>query len=220
MVMRFADEGMPRLLSAVALSLLLHAALIVAVGRNGGGDGGSGGGLQSPPLVARLTAVVSDAATAVPVVTESSPPPVTEVPDARTVAATAASATREGDGAAGVYYFKASELDRRPFPLTRIEVPAPESDPALAGAVMIRLRISESGRIDDARIMMSTGAREFEEAALREFTHARFHPGYRANVPVRSEMLIEVTLRPDPQRAAQGALPAVAGSKEANPQFR
>lgn len=220
MVMRIADEAMPRLLPAVGLSLLLHAALIVAVGRQDGGDGGSGDSLQAPPLVARLAAVVSDAATAVPVVTESIPPPATELPDTRTATATAASAAREGDGAAGDYYFKASELDRRPFPLTRIEVPAPESDPALAGAVMIRLRISESGRIDDARIMMGTGAREFEEAALREFTRARFHPGYRANVPVRSEMLIEVTLRPDPQRAAQGALPATAGSSTANPQLR
>jgi protein TonB len=219
MNMRTADDGMPRLLPAVGLSLLLHAALVISVGRQPGseGSGGSGAGLEAAPLVARLTSVASDVAAAVPVVTDPAPAP--DVGAAEAPALTTMTAATAGDAGStgGAYYFKTSELDRRPFPLTRIEVPAPESDPALAGAVMIRLRISESGRIDEARIMMSTGVREFEEAALREFTRARFHPGYRANVAVRSEMLIEVTLRPDPAKAAQGSLPAVAGGNTAQP---
>jgi len=218
MVMQTAGDHMPRLLLAIGLSLLLHAALVISVGRQAGGEIGSGAAnFQALPLIAKLTSVVSDVATAVPVVTEPAPLPVPEIPDKTTVASPGtASAGNDGDSG-GAYYFKTSELDRRPFPLVRIEVPAPESDPTLSGAVMIRLRISESGRIDDVRIMMSTGVREFEEAALREFTRARFHPGYRANVAVRSEMLIEVTLRPDPGRIEQGMLPAAGGSNAANP---
>jgi TonB family protein len=68
---------------------------------------------------------------------------------------------------------------------------------------MLRLRISESGQVDDATIVMSTGIPEFEAAALQTFSGARFQPGYRANLPVRSEMLIEVTLQPPPATAGQ-----------------
>lgn len=217
MIIRTADDGMPRLLLAIGLSLLLHAALVVSVGRQPGSEGGGGSGMVAPPLIASLASVASDVATAIPVVTDPAPAPAVEAPETAAVTPVAAATADEGGNTGGAYYFKTSELDRRPFPLTRIEVPAPESDPTLAGAVMIRLRISESGRIDDARIMMSTGVREFEEAALREFMRARFHPGYRANLPVRSEMLIEVTLRPDPAKAAQGPQPAVAGGNTAKP---
>jgi TonB family protein len=126
-----------------------------------------------------------------------SPAPET-AESARPAAATSLPANNSAPAGDGLvhYYFKTSELDRRPFPLTRIEVPTPESAEALSGSVMIRLRISERGRIEDAKIVMGTGIAEFEAAALREFSQAQFHPGYRANLPVRSEMLIEVTLKP------------------------
>ncbi len=216
MFMRNVDDSMPRLLLAVGLSLLLHTALVISVGRPAGGEGGSGAAVQAPPLIARLAAAVTDTVTSVPVMPDPVAAPAAEL-DMVAVTAPAATVAGDGGGAEGAYYFKTSELDRRPFPLTRVEVPAPESEPSMAGAVTIRLRISESGRIDDARIMMSTGVREFEDAALREFKSAKFHPGYRASVPVRSEMLIEVTLRPEPGKAAPGILPAVAGSAGATP---
>ncbi|MBX3664717.1 MAG: TonB family protein [Burkholderiales bacterium] len=211
---RIADDRMPRLLLAVGVSLALHAAVVLSVGRQPGSDDIMAAGADTtPPLIARLAAVVSESVAPVPASSET---PAETIPETRLAAVPSPPATtggQAGDGG-GVYYFKSSELDRRPFPLTQIEVPAPESPAAQAGAVMLRLRISESGRIDDAKIVMSTGIAEFEEAALREFAGARFHPGYRANVPVRSEMLIEVTLRPPTGPAARGALPAAAGSEE------
>ena len=213
MLARTADEGMPRLLLAVAVSLVLHAAIAVSVSRQPGGGDGLAAAPEAPPLVARLAAVVSESVASVPVTPAA---PAETIPETR-LAAVPSPAANAGSGEAGVYYFKSSELDRRPFPLQQIEVPAPESASALAGAVMLRLRISESGRIDDAKIVMSTGIADFEEAALREFLGARFHPGYRANVPVRSEMLIEVTLRPPPGSKAQAALPATAGNQGNSP---
>jgi len=213
MPVRIADHGMPRLLFAVGISLALHAAIALSISRQPGNGDGMGAAAPSPPLVARLAAMVSESVTSVPV-TPAAPADTLPETNLAVVAPSPANAgSGTGSGESGAYYFKSSELDRRPFPLQQIEVPAPESATALAGAVMLRLRISESGRIDDAKIVMSTGIAEFEEAALREFAGARFHPGYRANVPVRSEMLIEVTLRPPPDKAAQGALPANAGSK-------
>lgn len=206
---RAPDAAAPRLLVAVGLSLALHALIAVSFGRQpGSGGNGLDSATESPPLVARLAAAMAAPEAAVPVIpapaAETLPPPQASAASAPSPESASSGAT----GTGGAYYFKASELDRRPFPLNRIEVPPPESAAALAGAVMIRLRISESGRVDDAQIVMSTGIAEFEAAALREFKGARFHPGYRANVAVRSEMLIEVTLRPPQGAAAAGTLPA------------
>jgi len=217
MPVRIADDGMPRLLLAIGISLALHAAIALSVSRQPGSGDGLSAATESPPLVARLAAMVSDPVASVPVTPAEPADALPETSLAVVAPSPATAASETGGGESGAYYFKASELDRRPFPLQQIEVPAPESATALAGAVMLRLRISESGRIDDAKIVMSTGIAEFEEAALREFAAARFQPGYRANVPVRSEMLIEVTLRPPPGNAAQGALPAVAGNQQTRP---
>jgi TonB family protein len=209
------DAATPRLLVAVGLSLALHALIAISLGRQPGSGGkGLDSALQSPPLMARLAAVVSAPEAAVAVIpapaAETLPPP--QIAAAADPAPSPENTPSGATGSGGVYYFKASELDRRPFPLGRIEVPPPESAAAQAGAVMIRLRISESGRVDDAQLVMSTGIAEFEAAALREFINARFHPGYRANVAVRSEMLIEVTLRP-PQGAEAAAALSAAQSR-------
>jgi protein TonB len=193
----FQATGARRFCVAAGLSIALHAAIVVSVQRHSGGEPALQPEQATAPLMARLATAVSDA---VLPTTEPAIMPVAETtetvrPAANTTTSPLATNTDPaGDGS--VHYFKTSELDRRPFPLTRIEVPTPESVEAAAGSVMIRLRISERGRVEDAKIVMSTGIAEFEAAALREFSQAKFYPGYRSNLPVRSEMLIEVTLRP------------------------
>ncbi len=204
----FQEAGARRLWVAAGLSVALHAAIVVSVQRQPGAEPA----LQNEraaPLIARLATAVSDA------VLPATEPTITAVPETAeparpaTAAASplASNSTPAGDGS--VHYFKTSELDRRPFPLTRIEVPTPESAEALTGSVMIRLRISERGRVEDAKIVMGTGITEFEAAALREFSQAEFHPGYRANLPVRSEMLIEVTLKPPVNDGKNRSTPAL-----------
>jgi len=212
----FEEAGARRLWIAAGLSVALHAAIVISVQRQPGGEPPLQGTQATAPLMARLATAVSDA------VLPAAEPTITPVPE---TAEPARPATTEssplannsapaGDGS--VHYFKTSELDRRPFPLTRIEVPTPESAETLAGSVMIRLRISESGRVEDAKIVMGTGIAEFEAAALREFSQARFHPGYRANLPVRSEMLIEVTLKPPVTDSKNRAAPALPPQSQAN----
>ena len=188
---QFQHAGARRLWVAAGLSLALHAAIIISVQRQPGGE------LPlheqpTAPLMARLATAVSDAV--LPAVEPTIAPAQEAVRPATALPPSGNNTTPTGDGS--VHYFKTSELDRRPFPLARIEVPTPKIADALTGSVMIRLRISERGRVEDAKIVMGTGIAEFEAAALREFSQAQFHPGYRSNLPVRSEMLIEVTLRP------------------------
>lgn len=205
----FQDAGARRFWVAAGLSLALHAAIVVSVQRQPGGEPPLQGAQATAPLMARLATAVSDA---VLPSAESTISPVPETAEPARPAAVVTSLPANNSAPAGdgsVHYFKTSELDRRPFPLTRIEVPTPESAEALSGSVMIRLRISERGRIEDAKIVMGTGIAEFEAAALREFSRAQFHPGYRANLPVRSEMLIEVTLKPPVTDGKNRAAPAL-----------
>lgn len=199
--------GVRRLWVAAGLSLALHAVIVISVQRQPGGEPLLQGAQPATPLIARLATAVSDAVLPATYPAIATPLETVEPmrPTAATSPLTANNAVPVGDGS--VHYFKTSELDRRPFPLTRIEVPNPESAKTQAGSVMIRLRISERGRVEDAKIVMGTGIAEFEAAALREFSQAQFHPGYRSNLPVRSEMLIEVTLKP----------PVTDGEKRGNP---
>lgn len=207
----FQEAGARRLWIAAGLSLALHAAIVISVQRHPGGESPPQEAQTTAPLMARLATAVSDAVLPVaePAITSTAQPAKTVRPLAvsSTTSPLASNSDPAGDGSA--HYFKTSELDRRPFPLTRIEVPTPESAEALAGSVMIRLRISERGRVEDAKIVMSTGIAEFEAAALREFSQARFYPGYRSNLPVRSEMLIEVTLRPPVSDGRSRTAPAL-----------
>lgn len=207
----FQEPGARRLWVAAGLSLALHAAIVISVQRHPGGDSPPQEVQAPAPLIARLATAVSDAV--LPVAEPAVTPAAESAEAARPVAANTATSPLAGNpdptGEGSVHYFKTSELDRRPFPLNRIEVPTPESAEALAGSVMIRLRISERGRVEDAKIVMGTGIAEFEAAALREFSQARFYPGYRSNLPVRSEMLIEVTLRPPVSDSGNRTAPAL-----------
>lgn len=200
------DAGTRRLWVAAGLSVALHTAIAVAVQRP---PGSSASPLTSEytalPLFARLATAVTDSMLSTAQVIS----PVAETAMQRTpsppatIAAVPANAAPAEPGAA--YYFKSSELDRGPYPVLSLVVPPPESGAAQVGAVMLRLRISERGRVDDAKIIMSTGIAEFEAAALREFSRADFHPGYRGKLPVRSEMTIQVTLNP-PKTTARSQL--------------
>ncbi len=195
---RLHDAGTRRLCVAAGLSVALHGTIAVSVQRYPGSGGASPltSERAAPPLIARLVTAVTDSAlsTAIPVVPPPAEAAIQNQPPGAVSLTTQARVAPAGAGS--TYYFKASELDRRPYPLFRIEVPPPESTAVDSGMVIIRLRISERGRVEDAKIITGTGAAEFEAAALREFSRADFRPGYRGNLPVRSEMLIEVTLHP------------------------
>ncbi len=209
------DASTRRLWVAAGLSVAVHAAIAVSVQRAASVQypGGNASPLTSEqtalPLFARLATALGDSVllTAAPVATAPAETAVQSAPAPHT-ALTAAQVDSAPTGAGSAYYFKSSELDRRPFPVNRIEVPVPESAAHQSGVVILRLRISETGRIDDAKIVMGTGIADFETTALREFLNARFHPGYRGNLPVRSEMTIEVTLSP-PKNTAR---PQTAGA--------
>lgn len=196
-----------RLGVAVGLSLALHAAIAVSVQRQPGDSSATWPvDHATPPLIVRLATAAS--ATALPTAAAA----ISATPELRmetpAVPGNAPSPRHDApENPGSLHYFKTSELDRRPFPLKRIEIPVPDSATE-PGSVMIRLHISERGRVENAKIVMGTGLAEFEAAALREFSRAQFYPGYRGNLPVRSVMVIEATLRPPGSNQKDRTAPA------------
>ena len=184
---------------ALLLSLLLHALVLQGIERSppasrppATADGNAVAGLDArlqsgaEADIRRPRSDRNDTAEAVEAATQAA------APGTGTQAAPGRGGAAAGDSL--LYYFKASELDRRPFPLQPIEIPDPQTREG--GSVHIRILVSESGRVDHASIVMSTGLADLEQSALGAFSSARFRPGYRGKIPVRSEMVVEVNAAP------------------------
>lgn len=195
--MPLAAESMPgRIGYALLVSLLIHAILLQAFERGipNAPDQPRGEGLALLPMNARLQLHPAAPGPLIAVGHAVSAEQVEPTASTGREAGYAAESPESGSGDRRLYYFKASELDRRPFPLEWIEIPAPETPQG--ASVHLRLLISEAGHVDHASIVMSTGLTELEQSALSVFSSTQFKPGYRGEIPVRSELMIEVNLAP------------------------
>lgn len=93
-------------------------------------------------------------------------------------------------------YLAAGRLDPGPRPLEEIEPAYPEEAKLQEGSVVLRLLINEAGRIDDVAVVRAYPQGLFEKAALDAFGSARFSPGMRFGVAVKSQLTIEVMFTP------------------------
>jgi TonB family protein len=196
-------SGHKKLLMWVALSVGFHAIIVTSIERPTAGAGIAEADLTPQPFSGRLINVTYNAT---PKASPASLPALSAAPE-KSADSLPVSASKHADSPdpstgtpaaqRGIYYFKTTELDRKPFPLKSLVVPVPDSydrpDPA---SVILNIRINEAGTVDHAAVVLSSGARDFEEVAVKTFRNARFNPGYRQGVRVRSEMTIEVTITP------------------------
>jgi len=92
-------------------------------------------------------------------------------------------------------YHLGSELTTRPHAQHDIQPQFPTGAEAgsAAGRIILRLFISEAGRVDDLLIERSDLPKAFEESARHAFADARFAPGEIDGAPVKSQMRVEVT---------------------------
>jgi protein TonB len=81
--------------------------------------------------------------------------------------------------------------------VTRIEADYPPEARRLhqQGAVLLGLYINERGSLDRVEIVMSSGHRLLDEAAIAAIQRSRFRPAYEGNVPIPSRAEITVTFR-------------------------
>ena len=90
----------------------------------------------------------------------------------------------------------AAGLDRGPRPLDDIDPSFPVAAGNRGGTVTLRLVISEQGEVESIAVIHAVPPGLFDEAALAAFGRARFAPGLRGGIPVRSEVLYEVEFAP------------------------
>jgi protein TonB len=89
-----------------------------------------------------------------------------------------------------------SGRDRGPQPLDDIEPEFPAVAGTRGGTVTLRLVVSDRGVVESVEVVRSSPPGLFDAAAVAAFGQARFSPGLKAGVPVRSEVLYEVSFAP------------------------
>jgi TonB family protein len=115
-----------------------------------------------------------------------------------------ARAGAEGFGS-GVYY-RASELDHRPAPRSRIDPAYPAFTRDGSAYLVLRLLINESGAVDKVIPLVGDSGSAFERSAVEAFAAAQFMPGVKAGVPVKSQLTVEVKFDPGELRLDPDAL--------------
>lgn len=186
MVQGYRLSPQRRLLAPLTASVVLHAALLGAVGPSAG-DPQAGDPLH-PGLRVRLSA-----------------PTLASAPD--TVAQPQAEALLPLRAPLPPRYFKSSELDAGPAPteLAPLVYPERELINRIRGVVQIRIYISDTGRVEKSEIVSASPAGRFEDAATEAIRATRFRPGVKDGRAVRSQKLVEVEFdpygpRPDEKR--------------------
>lgn len=181
------DSRVPLALSA---SLLLHgAALTLADRLPYGGQRPAQEWAQWSPgaLHARLLDPAAEPAANIA--------PVAAVPgnNAKRTGAGPRSATPATPGViAAPRYVPAEELDERPQIRSHVEPAFPLDANASSGRVVLRLLIGESGAVDKTEVVQADPPGPFATAAVEAFAPARFSPGRKDGVAVRSALTVEL----------------------------
>jgi TonB family protein len=89
-------------------------------------------------------------------------------------------------------YVPANELDERPQIRSHVEPAFPLDANAPTGRVVLRLLIGETGAVDKAIVVQADPPGPFEEAAVEAFAPARFRPGRKNGVAVKSALTLEL----------------------------
>jgi len=94
----------------------------------------------------------------------------------------------------GPYYFPPHELSRRPQATLPVAIDYPENVPLVAWKhVVLRLLINEAGDVDKVIVETADVPGELEILARQAFVQAKFQPGLRGEMPVKSQMRVEIT---------------------------
>lgn len=168
-----------RLVAALAASAGLHAALGLALDALPW-DGRGAVTRESP--AAKLEVELHRMAQATP------------TPAAASAPKTASPAQAQPAARPASQYFLARELDVRPAPRERID-PVYPNDAFLrnvAGRVLVRLFLDETGTVEKTLILQAEPPGYFEEAVEKAFKGARFTPAMKYGRPVKAQVVLEV----------------------------
>jgi protein TonB len=193
-----------RLTAALSASLSLHAAVALALMAAPPGSATGQGSRSSHPLQARIVG---------PAAPESAPvhrpsPALHEARAPGSVEETASGRpagpppTRSEERAqpfglrADAIHYLPSELDVRPRLRSRVDPTPPPVAPPDGGYVVLQLLISETGEVERVVVAVADPEGFFEQAATDAFAGARFSPGRRGGIAVKSQTWIELKFHP------------------------
>lgn len=88
-------------------------------------------------------------------------------------------------------YYRTRELDVVPGIMTRTNPEYPDMA-RVSGKVLIRLFIDERGSVEHVAILRAEPPNVFDASARRAFLAARFTPGMKAGVAVKSQLTLQV----------------------------
>ena len=93
-------------------------------------------------------------------------------------------------------YLLGPTLDPGPVPIGDIEPEYPASANLQEGKVVIRVLISDTGKVDNVAVVRASPPGLFEVATLEAFGKAQFTPARAAGVAVKSQITVEVHFLP------------------------
>jgi TonB family protein len=179
---RFAELLTPRLAVALAASAALHGLLVA--------------GPPFGPPWGEISISTSRAST--PIRASLQRPPVSDRAVAHAV--TPPQHARAGAMPRGPRYYTPRELDVKPGIMTRVvpEYPEAAAQRSLAGKVVVRLFIDESGAVERVLALRADPPGYFERSAEQAFGAARFSPGVKDGRAVKVQLTLEVNFDSPP----------------------
>lgn len=182
-----------RLAIALAISLVLHAALIFGIrsGR-GHGTGAADGKNGSGKIAVRFMAAEVDAP-------PSAPAPL--APNPMQAGPSLASGSRSQAPGTGVLplnfaltrqYYLPSRINKPPLLLGKLEFNYPDGVDRRDGTVVVKVLINANGSVDDAIVESSDPPGIFDSSAVQVLARAKFSPGELIGQKVPTQLLYEV----------------------------
>jgi protein TonB len=182
-----------RLGSALGASLALHAAAALVLAKLPAGSPAGGAPVASQSLNVRILAASPRPE---PQASTSAAGAPQTLPRARDPTSAAAATAPRSLGPPEPVYYRPAELDVRPRLTTRVDPVYPQLAPPDGGYVVLRLLIGEDGWVEKALVVVADPVGYFEEAASEAFAKARFVPGRRGGIAVKSQLWIELKFNP------------------------
>jgi len=98
------------------------------------------------------------------------------------------------------HYFDSKDLETRPYPLNGISFAPPKSRNGIEfyGKLHLDVYIDAAGKVDRVELLDSTVPLDLRDEAVKSFTLARWQPGRKWGMAVKSVKRIEVDLEPPP----------------------
>jgi len=199
-----ATPAVVRLTAALVASLTLHAAVAVTLlAAPPGSPTGQGNG-PPRPLQARIVGPAPSGSAAAhpssPALREARAVPPLEKATSGDSASPPRSPAEDRAQPFGLrpdaIHYLPSELDVRPRLRSRVDPTPPPVAPPDGGYVVLQLLISETGEVERVVVAVADPEGFFEKAATDAFAGARFSPGRRGGIAVKSQTWIELKFHP------------------------